>query len=162
MRDQIDQCRYLNLRELSEPEDNCLRLVVEEMHVGAEAEELVVGEASFGDHDVRAVQAPVGGPAADASRAMGAAAYATGERVAFAAAPDLRTAAHEAAHVVQQRAGVALPAGIGQSGDAYPPPLPATAAARSHRTRATPRSCDRSASAPRTASPVPASPPSLP
>ena len=48
MRDQVDQCRYLNLRELSEPEDNCLRLVVEEMHVGDEAEELVVGESSFG------------------------------------------------------------------------------------------------------------------
>ena len=48
MRDQVDQCRYLNLRELSEPEDNGLRLGVEEMHVGDEAEELVVGESSFG------------------------------------------------------------------------------------------------------------------
>lgn len=74
---------------------------------------------AFGDHDVRAVQAHIGGPAADASRAIGAAAYATGERVAFAGTPDLRTAAHEAAHVVQQRAGVSLPGGMGQAGDAY-------------------------------------------
>ena len=48
MRDHVDQCRYLKLRELSEPEDNSLRLVVEEMHVRDEAEELVVGESSFG------------------------------------------------------------------------------------------------------------------
>ena len=48
MRDQVDQCRYLNLRELSEPEDNSLRLVVEELHVDDEADELVVGESSFG------------------------------------------------------------------------------------------------------------------
>jgi Domain of unknown function (DUF4157) len=74
---------------------------------------------AFGHHDVRAVQAHVGGPAAEASGAMGAAAYATGERVAFAGAPDLHTTAHEAAHVVQQRAGVSLPGGVGQAGDAY-------------------------------------------
>src|SRR5690606_17781893 len=38
---------------------------------------------------------------------------------AFRGAPDLHTAAHEAAHVVQQRAGVALAGGVGQAGDAY-------------------------------------------
>jgi Domain of unknown function (DUF4157) len=74
---------------------------------------------SFGHHDVIDVQAHVGGPAAEASQAMGAAAYATGDRVAFASAPDLHTAAHEVAHVVQQRAGVSLPGGVGQAGDAY-------------------------------------------
>jgi hypothetical protein len=74
---------------------------------------------AFGHHDVSRVQAHIGGPAAEAGRAMGAAAYATGDRVAFAGAPDLHTAAHEAAHVVQQRAGVSLPAGVGQAGDAY-------------------------------------------
>jgi Domain of unknown function (DUF4157) len=50
---------------------------------------------------------------------MGATAYATGDRIAFAGAPDLHTTAHEAAHVVQQRAGVSLPGGVGQAGDAY-------------------------------------------
>jgi len=37
-------------------------------------------------------------------RAMGAQAYATGNDVAFKKQPDLQTAAHEAAHVMQQRA----------------------------------------------------------
>src|SRR5262249_9399733 len=37
----------------------------------------------------------------------------------FHDAPDLHTAAHEAAHIVQQRAGVHLKGGVGQSGDAY-------------------------------------------
>ena len=73
----------------------------------------------FGPHDVRGVRAFVGGPAADASRAMGARAYATGNATAFAAPPDLHTAAHEAAHVVQQRAGVQLSGGVGQKDDAY-------------------------------------------
>jgi hypothetical protein len=58
-------------------------------------------------------------PAASASREMGAQAYATGDAAAFASAPDLHTAAHEAAHVVQQRAGVQLLGGVGQQGDAY-------------------------------------------
>src|SRR5207253_7058760 len=63
-------------------------------------------QRSFGQHDVSDVRAHVAGPAAHASHAIGAAAYAVGDRVAFGATPDLRTAAHEAAHVVQQRAGV--------------------------------------------------------
>jgi hypothetical protein len=65
------------------------------------------------------VQAHVGGPATEGARAMGAQAYATGDRVAFAEVPDLHTAAHEAAHVVQQRGGVQLKGGVGESGDAY-------------------------------------------
>ncbi len=77
-------------------------------------------QASFGaDHDLSQVQAHVGGPAAEGSAAMGAQAYATGNHVAFATAPDLHTAAHEAAHVVQQRAGVRLKGGVGESGDSY-------------------------------------------
>ncbi|MEO1271892.1 MAG: DUF4157 domain-containing protein, partial [Myxococcota bacterium] len=44
---------------------------------------------------------------------MGSLAYATGHTVAFKQSPDLHTAAHEAAHVVQQRAGaVQLKGGI--------------------------------------------------
>jgi hypothetical protein len=65
------------------------------------------------------VRAHVGGSADAACDAIGAEAYATGSRVAFARTPDVHTAAHEAAHVVQQRGGVQLKGGIGTAGDAY-------------------------------------------
>ncbi|MEO1273578.1 MAG: hypothetical protein AAFX99_36305, partial [Myxococcota bacterium] len=55
-----------------------------------------------------------------ANTQMGSMAYATGNSVAFKGAPDLHTAAHEAAHIVQQRAGaVQLKDGIGAQGDQY-------------------------------------------
>lgn len=73
----------------------------------------------FGRHDVSAVRAYTDDRAAAGARAMGAEAYATGDQVAFAGTPSLHTAAHEAAHVVQQRAGVALKGGVGQVGDRY-------------------------------------------
>jgi hypothetical protein len=73
----------------------------------------------FGRHDVSGIESHVGGPAATASRAIGAEAYATGHHVAFASPPSLHTAAHEAAHVVQQRGGVHLKGGVGESGDAH-------------------------------------------
>jgi hypothetical protein len=73
----------------------------------------------FGRHDVSRVKAHVGDEASAASHAMGAAAFATGDHVAFGSAPDLYTAAHEAAHVVQQRSGVHLRGGVGQTGDVY-------------------------------------------
>src|SRR5215510_6458283 len=76
-------------------------------------------QASFGPHDISDVRAHVGGDAAAASQAIGARAYATGRNVAFAGAPDLHTAAHEAAHVVQQRGTVQVKGGIGEEGDAY-------------------------------------------
>ncbi len=78
-------------------------------------------KASFGAHApvVDGIQAHVGGAAADASKAIGAEAYATGNAVAFRAAPDIFTAAHEAAHVVQQQAGVQLLGGVGEVGDEY-------------------------------------------
>ncbi len=76
-------------------------------------------QRSFGAHDVSGIQAHTGGQAAEASREMGAEAYATGTDVAFAGQPDLHTAAHEAAHVVQQRQGVQLKAKTGEAGDAY-------------------------------------------
>lgn len=50
---------------------------------------------------------------------MGATAYATGNHVAFGGASDLHTAAHEAAHIVQQRACVHLQGGVGKAGDAH-------------------------------------------
>lgn len=76
-------------------------------------------QESFGHHHVGDISAHVGGAAAQASQAIGASAYATDGKVAFASQPDLHTAAHEAAHVVQQRAGVQLYGGVGQAGDAY-------------------------------------------
>ena len=77
-------------------------------------------QRSFGaEHDVSGVKAHVGGAAAEASQAMGAEAYATGSDVAFAKDPTLHTAAHEAAHVVQQRGGVQLKGGVGEAGDPY-------------------------------------------
>ncbi len=76
-------------------------------------------QRSFGRHAVGDISAHTGGAAAAASEAIGARAYATGNAVAFAGAPDLHTAAHEAAHVVQQRAGVHLKGGVGETGDVY-------------------------------------------
>jgi hypothetical protein len=76
-------------------------------------------QQSFGHHDVSHVEAHVGGAAAEASAAMGAKAYAAGDHVAFANSPDPHTAAHEAAHVVQQKGGVQLKGGVGEAGDSY-------------------------------------------
>lgn len=76
-------------------------------------------QRSFGPHDVTSISAHVGGAAKEASEAIGAHAYATGNHVAFAESPDLFFAAHEAAHVIQQRAGVQLSSAVGQAGDAY-------------------------------------------
>jgi hypothetical protein len=71
----------------------------------------------FGRHEILSAKAQVGGPAADASDAIGARAYVQGDRVGFGSTPDLRTAAHEAAHVVQQRAGLAPAGGLDHPGD---------------------------------------------
>jgi len=76
-------------------------------------------QRSFGAHDVSGVQAHTGSQAQQANAAMGAEAYATGDHVAFGKSPDLHTAAHEAAHVVQQRGGVSLAGGVGEVGDGY-------------------------------------------
>ena len=76
-------------------------------------------QASFGSHDVSAVRAHTDGNAKDATARLGASAYATGNDVAFKGAPDLHTAAHEAAHVVQQQAGIQLKGGVGEAGDSY-------------------------------------------
>ena len=77
-------------------------------------------QQSFGKHDVSHIQAHMGGEADAATQAMGAEAYATGNEVAFGGGePGLHTAAHEAAHVVQQRAGVQMAGGVGKEGDAH-------------------------------------------
>jgi hypothetical protein len=76
-------------------------------------------QAAFGRHDVSGVRTQVGGEAGAASGRMGALAYTSGQRIGFASPPDVRLAAHEAAHVVQQRVGVKLDGGVGRAGDGY-------------------------------------------
>jgi Domain of unknown function (DUF4157) len=73
----------------------------------------------FGSHDITGVRAHTDGAAGAANAAMGSRAYARGNDIAFGGSPDLHTAAHEAAHVVQQRGGVQLKDGVGTGGDAY-------------------------------------------
>lgn len=60
----------------------------------------------FGHHDVSRIHAFMGPAARAASAHLRCVAYASGNAVAFGQPPDLRTAAHEAAHIVQQQAGV--------------------------------------------------------
>ncbi len=76
-------------------------------------------QQSFGHHDVRGVQAHVGGAAATANQQLGSEAFAMGNRVAFDGAPSLHTAAHEAAHTVQQRAGAQVTGGVGAANDEH-------------------------------------------
>ncbi len=76
-------------------------------------------QRSFGGFDLHGVRAHLGGEAAASARSLGARAYATGNHVVFAGRPDLFTAAHEAAHVVQQRAGAGPTGGIGRPGDPH-------------------------------------------
>ena len=76
-------------------------------------------QASFGAHDVSGIKSHEDNHASKAARSMRATAFASGDSVAFGDAPDLHTAAHEAAHIVQQRSGVSLKGGVGASGDLY-------------------------------------------
>jgi len=76
-------------------------------------------QRSFGRHDLSDVSAHQGPAVHEAAHALGARAFAVGNTVAFGDAPDLHTAAHEAAHVIQQRGGVQLSGGIDRPGDMY-------------------------------------------
>jgi hypothetical protein len=77
-------------------------------------------QQSFGAHDIRGVHSHTDSAATAANQQMGSEGYAMGAGIAFAtSAPSLHTVAHEAAHVVQQRAGVHLKNGVGTAGDAY-------------------------------------------
>jgi hypothetical protein len=76
-------------------------------------------QKAFGKHDVSGVKAYTDPAAIDGSREMGAEAFTTGNQVAFGRTPDLHLVAEEAAHVVQQRAGVSLPGGVGKPDDAH-------------------------------------------
>jgi Domain of unknown function (DUF4157) len=76
-------------------------------------------QKSFGRHDVSHVRAHQGETATASAQAMNALAYTTGDHVVFGGRPSLHTAAHESAHVVQQRGGAQVAGGIGRSGDRY-------------------------------------------
>jgi hypothetical protein len=78
--------------------------------------------AAFGKHGaaVLDVRAHTGAEAQQATSALGAQAYANGNAIAFRESPDLRTAAHEAAHVIQQGGGgVKVKGGIGEANDQH-------------------------------------------
>lgn len=85
---------------------------------GGELPHLGTIQALFGRHDVSGVRAHDGDDAKGAAHGLGAKAFAVGNSVAFGESPDLRTTAHEAAHVVQQRSGHAPAGGIDRPGDA--------------------------------------------
>jgi hypothetical protein len=77
-------------------------------------------QRAFGEHDVGSIDAYVGTRATRANLSMlGADGAASGERVAFSGRPSLHTAAHEAAHVVQQRRGARPRGGLGARGDIH-------------------------------------------
>lgn len=76
-------------------------------------------QAAFGHHDVSSVRTTIGAAAGRASERMGALAYTSGDRIAFRQPPDLRLAAHEAAHTVQQRSGLKLPDNVGRPNDRW-------------------------------------------
>jgi hypothetical protein len=76
-------------------------------------------QKSFGRHDISDVRTETGGSAGRASERIGALAYASGNRIGFRSTPTLHLTAHEAAHAVQQRAGLKLPGNVGKPGDRW-------------------------------------------
>jgi hypothetical protein len=73
----------------------------------------------FGHHDISSIRAHTGSVAATSANEMRARAFAAGDHVVLDHSADLRTVAHEAAHVVQQRGGVRLQGGVGMAGDVH-------------------------------------------
>jgi hypothetical protein len=74
-------------------------------------------EALFGQ-SLGHIQAHLGGEAGESSRAMGAAAFASGDQIVFRDAnPSKELVAHEVAHIVQQGAGQGPSGGVGKQGD---------------------------------------------
>jgi hypothetical protein len=76
-------------------------------------------QRSFGRHELSDVKAHTDAAARAGVREMQAVAFTRGRHVAFADSPSLHVAAHEAAHVIQQRAGLQLRGGLGQRGDLH-------------------------------------------
>ncbi|MCB9550672.1 MAG: DUF4157 domain-containing protein [Myxococcales bacterium] len=76
-------------------------------------------QRSLGAYDISGVRSHIGRAAGDATSLLGAKGYAMGEAMAFSRPPDLRSAAHEMAHVLGQRVGF-MPSGAhGRAGDGY-------------------------------------------
>lgn len=76
-------------------------------------------QASFGHHAVADTPAHVGPAVTEHLQGIGAEGLAAGGHAAFAGAPSVHTAAHEATHIVQGRAGLKPSGGVGQAGDTY-------------------------------------------
>ncbi|MCP4117494.1 MAG: DUF4157 domain-containing protein [Desulfobacteraceae bacterium] len=76
-------------------------------------------QVSFGRYNISNVQSFNDAAAKQANCKLGALAYASGGKVAFRGYPDLHTAAHEAAHIIQQRKGVDIKNGMGEKGNIY-------------------------------------------
>ena len=76
-------------------------------------------QRAFGRHDVTGIRSYSDSRAQAANAHLDSLAYASRNGVAFAHPPTLHTAAHEAAHIVQQRTGVRLSGGIDRPGDRY-------------------------------------------
>ena len=76
-------------------------------------------QRSFGHHDISGIRFHNSPEAAQSARAMNAEAYSTAGHVVSAGSISKHTAAHEAAHVVQQRSGVHFKGGVGAVGDKY-------------------------------------------
>lgn len=74
-------------------------------------------QQAFGSYDISGVKSHSGPASRQANAALGSHAFASGEHVVSEAPMDLRRSAHEATHVVQQRAGL-TGAGLGRAGDA--------------------------------------------
>ena len=77
-------------------------------------------ERSFGPgHDFSGIKAQIGGSAGRWNATLGATASTRGDRMAFSGEPTLDEAAHEAAHVVQQRQGAFPPGGLSRARDGW-------------------------------------------
>ena len=77
-------------------------------------------QRAFGRHDLRGIRVASGGEASSANQQMRSVAYAMGDAIVLRdSSPDLFTVAHEAAHVIQQRAGAVAAGTVGQSGDRH-------------------------------------------
>lgn len=76
-------------------------------------------ERSFSPEDLAGVNVHVGGPAAEASKDLGAHAYSYGDHIAFASEPSVDLLAHELTHTRQQRGGVARKGIDGGASDSH-------------------------------------------
>ena len=100
--------------------DDTFDLIQAEQGVRGEEEALPFADTiqvALCRHDLSSVRAHIGGQAGLTARRLGAKAYTLGNHIAFADQPDLHTAAHEAAHAIQQQSGVSLRGNTGRVGD---------------------------------------------